>query len=163
MQFTYLDRCIIIGVFVPFAGFATCFPENAGTSTQDAHTPASPPASPGDARKRDSRAPGAAPAWHRTPIPRSEASDIVATVVYVEIGPAWNRNRGGAARKAAVDAARGFDSDILLIANGISSNAKDSAAVAALQVHGGTSAQVLATGPDEEAALQALLPVLQAR
>ncbi|KVL15364.1 HPr family phosphocarrier protein [Burkholderia cepacia] len=87
----------------------------------------------------------------------------MATVVYVEIGPAWNRNRGGAARKAAVDAARGFDSDILLIANGVSSNAKDNAAVAALQVHGGTSAQVLATGPDEEAALQALLPVLQAR
>ncbi|VWC68975.1 aldolase [Burkholderia lata] len=87
----------------------------------------------------------------------------MATVVYVEIGPAWNRNRGGAAREAAVDAARGFESDILLIANGISSDAKDSAAVSALQVHGGTSAQVLATGPDEEAALQALLPVLQAR
>lgn len=87
----------------------------------------------------------------------------MATVVYVEIGPAWNRNRGYAAREAAVDAARGFESDILLIANGISSDAKDSAAVAALQVHGGTSAQVLATGPDEEAALQALLPVLQAR
>ncbi|MCA7994150.1 HPr family phosphocarrier protein [Burkholderia cepacia] len=104
------------------------------------------------------RRPGTA---HRFPVLR--LSDIVATVVYVEIGPAWNRNRGGAARKAAVDAARGFDSDILLIANGISSNAKDSAAVAALQVHGGTSAQVLATGPDEEAALQALLPVLQAR
>nr|WP_241019562.1 HPr family phosphocarrier protein [Burkholderia sp. Ac-20345] len=50
-----------------------------------------------------------------------------------------------------------------MIANGISSDAKDSAAVSALQVHGGTSAQVLATGPDEEAALQALLPVLQAR
>lgn len=97
---------------------------------------------------------------HRFPVQR--LSDIVATVVYVEIGPAWNRNRGGAARTAAVDAARGFESDILLIANGISSNAKDSAAIAALQVHGGTSAQVLATGPDEEAALQALLPVLQA-
>ncbi|VWC61080.1 HPr family phosphocarrier protein [Burkholderia lata] len=87
----------------------------------------------------------------------------MATVVYVEIGPAWNRNRGHAAREAAADAARGFESDILLIANGISSDAKDSAAIAALQVHGGTSAQVLATGPDEEAALQALLPVLQAR
>ncbi|TEU35480.1 HPr family phosphocarrier protein [Burkholderia cepacia] len=83
--------------------------------------------------------------------------------MYVEIGPAWNRNRGGAARKAAVDAARGFESDILLIANGISSNAKDSAAIAALQVHGGASAQVLATGPEEEAAPQALLPLMQAR
>lgn len=87
----------------------------------------------------------------------------MATVVYVEIGPAWNRNRGGCAREAAVAAARGFESDILLIANGISGNAKDSAAIAALRVHGGTSAQVLATGPDEEAALQALLPALQAR
>ncbi|WP_254597833.1 HPr family phosphocarrier protein [Burkholderia lata] len=96
-------------------------------------------------------------------VPVQRLSDIVAIVVYVEIGPAWNRNRGGGAREAAVDAARGFESDILLIANGISSDAKDSAAVAALQVHGGTSAQVLATGPDEEAALQALLPVLQAR
>lgn len=106
------------------------------------------------------RRPGAA---HRSRRSVQRLSDIVATVVYVEIGPAWNRNRGDAARAAVVDAARGFESDILLIANGISSDAKDSAAVAALQVHGGTSAQVLATGPDEEAALQALLPVLQAR
>ncbi|BBA44489.1 hypothetical protein BCCH1_69930 [Burkholderia contaminans] len=106
------------------------------------------------------RRPGAA---HRSRRSVQRLSDIVATVVYVEIGAAWNRNRGYAAREAAVDAARGFASDILLIANGISSDAKDSAAVAALQVHGGTSAQVLATGPDEEAALQALLPVLQAR
>ncbi|MDI9654167.1 HPr family phosphocarrier protein, partial [Burkholderia cenocepacia] len=86
---------------------------------------------------------------------------------------------------ATVAAARRFDSDIQLIANGHSSNAKDgdaiappsfalllcpfaiswmslskrraAATVASLQVHGGTSAQVLATGPDEEAALQALL------
>lgn len=106
------------------------------------------------------RRPGAA---HRSRRSVQRLSDIVATVVFVEIGPAWNRNRGHAARAAAADAARGFESDILLIANGISSDAKDSAAVAALQVHGGTSAQVLATGPDEEAALQALLPVLQAR
>ncbi|WP_246637351.1 HPr family phosphocarrier protein [Burkholderia catarinensis] len=86
----------------------------------------------------------------------------MATVVYVQIGPAWNRNRGRAARDAAVDAARRFESDILLIANGYSGNAKDGTAVASLQVHGGTSAQVLATGPDEEAALHALLPLLQA-
>jgi phosphocarrier protein HPr len=106
------------------------------------------------------RRPGAASRFRRFV---QRLSDIVATVVYVEIGPAWNRNRGGAAREAAVDAARSFESDIVLIANGIGSDAKDSAAVAALQVHGGTSAQVLATGPDEAAALQALLPVLQAR
>lgn len=87
----------------------------------------------------------------------------MATVVYVQIGPAWNRNRGSAARDAAVDAARRFESDILLIANGHRENAKDGVAIASLQVHGGTSAQVLATGPDEEAALHALLPLLQAR
>lgn len=86
----------------------------------------------------------------------------MATVVYVQIGPAWNRDRGRAARDATVDAARRFDSDIQLIANGHSSNAKDGGAIASMQVHGGTSAQVLATGPDEDAALQALLPLLQA-
>ncbi|WP_230946445.1 hypothetical protein [Burkholderia territorii] len=59
----------------------------------------------------------------------------MATVVYVEIGPAWNRGRAIASRDAIV---------------------------AALRMHGGTSAQVLATGPDEDAALQALLPLLQA-
>jgi len=86
----------------------------------------------------------------------------VATVVYVEIGPAWNRSRASVARDAIVAAAHRFESDILLIANGLHSNAKDATAIAALQMHGGTSAQVLATGPDEEAALQALLPLLQA-
>nr|WP_249193993.1 HPr family phosphocarrier protein [Burkholderia cenocepacia] len=105
-------------------------------------------------RNRAGRAPP------RPPVRR--LSSIVATVVYVQIGPAWNRNRGRAARDATVDAARRFDSDIQLIANGHGSNAKDSGAIASLQVHGGTSAQVLATGPDEEAALQALLPLLQA-
>ncbi|WP_229772932.1 HPr family phosphocarrier protein [Burkholderia cenocepacia] len=110
--------------------------------------------SPQHARNRAGRAPP------RPPVRR--LSSIVATVVYVQIGPAWNRNRGRAARDATVDAARRFDSDIQLIANGHGSNAKDSGAIASLQVHGGTSAQVLATGPDEEAALQALLPLLQA-
>ncbi|MEK2607078.1 HPr family phosphocarrier protein [Burkholderia arboris] len=105
------------------------------------------------------RRPGAAP---RSRPPVRRFSSIVATVMYVQIGPAWNRNRGRIARDATVDAARRFDSDIQLIANGHSSNAKDSGAIASLQVHGGTSAQVLATGPDEEAALQALLPLLQA-
>ncbi|RKU00140.1 HPr family phosphocarrier protein [Burkholderia sp. Nafp2/4-1b] len=85
----------------------------------------------------------------------------MATVVYVEIGPAWNRNRACASRAAIAAAARGFESDILVLANGQSGSAKDAAAIAALQMQGGTSAQLLATGPDEEAALQALLPLLQ--
>ncbi|PEH70717.1 HPr family phosphocarrier protein [Burkholderia ambifaria] len=87
---------------------------------------------------------------------------IVATVVYVEIGSAWNRDRALASRDAIVAAAHRFKSDILLLANGLSGSAKDATAIAALQMHGGTSAQVLATGPDEEAALHALLPLLQA-
>ncbi|KAB0632438.1 HPr family phosphocarrier protein [Burkholderia latens] len=86
----------------------------------------------------------------------------MATVVYVEIGRAWNRSRASAARDALVAAARRFDSDTHLIANGVSASAKDASAVAALQLHGGTSAQLLATGPDEDTALQALLPLLQA-
>ncbi len=86
----------------------------------------------------------------------------MATVVYVEIGPAWNRGRAIASRDAIVVAAHRFESDILLLANGLSGSAKDAMAIAALQMHGGTSAQVLATGPDEEAALHALLPLLQA-
>ncbi|AIO37308.1 PTS HPr component phosphorylation site family protein [Burkholderia cenocepacia] len=86
----------------------------------------------------------------------------MATVVYVEIGRAWNRSRASAARDALVAAARRFESDILLHANGLSGSAKDPSAVAALQLQGGTSAQMLAAGPDEGSALQALLPLLQA-
>ncbi len=57
--------------------------------------------------------------------------------------------------------ARRFESDILLIANGHHGDAKDGIAIASLQVRVGMSAQVLASGPDEEAALRALLPLLQ--
>lgn len=35
MQYTYLDRCIIIAAFASFAGLAARFTENAGTSKQD--------------------------------------------------------------------------------------------------------------------------------
>lgn len=104
------------------------------------------------------------PAGRRAPFrPRaSRLIGIVATVVYVQIGAAWNRKRASHARDALVAAARRFESDILLIANGVSAAAKDAAAIAALQLHGGTSAQLLATGRDEDTALQALLPLLQA-
>ncbi|WP_080404755.1 HPr family phosphocarrier protein [Burkholderia ubonensis] len=87
----------------------------------------------------------------------------MATVVHLQVGSGWNRNRAYAAQDALVDMARRFESDILLIANGRRGNAKDGMAIASLQVRGGTSAQVLAAGPDEEAALQALLPLLQER
>ena len=85
----------------------------------------------------------------------------MATVVHLQIGPSWNRHGLYAAQDALVGMARRFESDILLIANGRQGNAKDGMAIAALQVRGGTSAQVMATGPDEEAALRALLPLLQ--
>ncbi|MGU7776088.1 HPr family phosphocarrier protein [Burkholderia sp. MR1-5-21] len=85
----------------------------------------------------------------------------MATVVYFQIGSSWNRNRACAAQDALADTARRFESDILLIANGRRGNAKDGMAIASLQLRGGTSAQVLAAGPDEEAALRALLPLLQ--
>ncbi|MBE0629699.1 MAG: aldolase, partial [Burkholderia vietnamiensis] len=49
----------------------------------------------------------------------------MATVVYVQIGAAWNRKRASHARDALVAAARRFESDILLIANGVSAAAKD--------------------------------------
>lgn len=86
----------------------------------------------------------------------------MATVVFLTIGFAWSQNGGYAARDAFVDTARRFDSDVMLIANGRRGNAKDSVAVASLQVRRGTSAQLLAAGPDEEAALHALRPLLQA-
>ncbi|MCM3378119.1 hypothetical protein M3654_24215, partial [Bacillus licheniformis] len=73
----------------------------------------------------------------------------MAIVVYVQIGPAWNRNRGRAARDATVAAARRFDSDIQLIANGHSRHAQVGGAIASRQGHGGPEAQVLAPGPDE--------------
>jgi phosphocarrier protein len=85
----------------------------------------------------------------------------VATVIHLQIGSGWNRNGAYAARDALVDMARRFESDILLIVNGRRGNAKDGMAIASLPVRGGTSAQVLAAGPDEEAALRALLSLLQ--
>ncbi|WP_321783837.1 HPr family phosphocarrier protein [Burkholderia pyrrocinia] len=85
----------------------------------------------------------------------------MATVVYFEMGAVWSQSGAYAACDALVETARRFDSDILLIANGRRGNAKDGMAISSLQVRRGTSAQVLATGPDEEAALRALLPLLQ--
>ncbi|EEE07304.1 TPA: HPr family phosphocarrier protein [Burkholderia multivorans] len=85
----------------------------------------------------------------------------MATVVYFEVGAVWSQSGAYAARDALVETARRFDSDILLIANGRRGNAKDGMAISSLQVRRGTSAQVLASGPDEEAALRALLPLLQ--
>ncbi|NTX23263.1 HPr family phosphocarrier protein [Burkholderia cepacia] len=85
----------------------------------------------------------------------------MATVVHFELGSTWSPNGASAVRDMLVDSARRFDSDILPIANGRHGNAKDGMAISSLQVRRGTSAQVLASGPDEEAALHAVLPLLQ--
>jgi phosphocarrier protein len=87
----------------------------------------------------------------------------MATVVDFQAGSGWNRNGANAARDVFVNAARRFESDILLVANGRRGNAKDGMAIDALRVRGGTAAQMLVAGPDEEAALHALLPLLQER
>ena len=85
----------------------------------------------------------------------------MATVACIQLGSGWNRNGAYRFPDALVEIARRFESDILLIANGRRGSAKDGMAIASLQVRGGTSTQVLAAGPDEEAALRALLPLLQ--
>ncbi|WP_028202170.1 HPr family phosphocarrier protein [Paraburkholderia nodosa] len=85
----------------------------------------------------------------------------MAKVMHFQTGSGWNRNGAYAARDTFVNVARRFESDILLTANGRRANAKDGMAIDALRVRSGTAAQVLVAGPDEDAALQALLPLLQ--
>nr|WP_324163077.1 HPr family phosphocarrier protein [Paraburkholderia sp.] len=85
----------------------------------------------------------------------------MATVIIFQIGSNWYRNGAYTARDALVDMARRFESDILVIANGRRGNAKDGMATASLPVRSGTSVQMLAAGPDEEAARRALLRLLQ--
>ena len=85
----------------------------------------------------------------------------MATIVDFEAGSGWNRNGAHAARDAFVNVARRFESDILLVANERRGNAKDGMAIDALRVRRGTTARLLVAGPDEEAALHALLPLLQ--
>lgn len=85
----------------------------------------------------------------------------MATVLDFQAGSGWNRNGAHAARDAFVDVARRFESDILLVANGRRCSAKDGMAMDALRVLSGAAAQVLIAGPDEEAALHALLPLLR--
>lgn len=85
----------------------------------------------------------------------------MATVVHFEMRRGWSRDDVNSVRDVLVDTACRIDSDILLIANGRRGSAKVGMAVSSLQVRHGMSAQVLASGPDEEAALRALLPGLQ--
>ncbi|WP_321912124.1 HPr family phosphocarrier protein [Paraburkholderia sp. J11-2] len=85
----------------------------------------------------------------------------MATVVDFQAGSGWNRNGASSFRDVLVSVACRFESDILVVANGRRGNAKDGMAIDALRVRGGTAAQLLVAGPDEEAALHALLALLQ--
>jgi phosphocarrier protein HPr len=76
----------------------------------------------------------------------------------IQVGGRWGLNGHGSARVAVV-AAR-FDSDIVCIANGCSVNGKDVMSVLSLRAKAGTRIRILATGPDEAEALEALAAVL---
>ncbi|WP_425273638.1 HPr family phosphocarrier protein [Paraburkholderia hospita] len=72
----------------------------------------------------------------------------------IGVGGQWGLNGQGSARLAVC--ASGFASDIVCIANGRSVNAKDVMSVMSLRAKPGTLVRVLASGPDEIAALEAL-------
>jgi len=70
------------------------------------------------------------------------------------------RLNGQESARLAVSAAR-FSSDIVCMANGRSVNAKDVTSVMSLRARPDTLVRILATGPDEIAALEALSAVLR--
>jgi phosphotransferase system HPr (HPr) family protein len=76
----------------------------------------------------------------------------------VQVGDPWGLNGHGSAR-LAVHASR-FASDIICMANGRSVNAKDVMSVMSLRAKPGTQLHILATGPDETAALESLSAML---
>ncbi|MBC8752980.1 HPr family phosphocarrier protein [Paraburkholderia podalyriae] len=76
----------------------------------------------------------------------------------IQIGGRWGLN-GRESARLAVSAAR-FASDIVCIANGRSVNAKDVMSVMSLRAKPGTQMRILAAGPDETAALDALAAIL---
>jgi phosphocarrier protein HPr len=73
----------------------------------------------------------------------------------IQVGGRWGLNGHRSAKVAAR-----FDSDIVCIANGRSVNAKDVMSVLSLRAKTGTRVRILATGPDEAEALEALAAVL---
>ena len=77
---------------------------------------------------------------------------------WIRVGGQWGLN-GHESARLAVGAAR-FASDIVCMANGRSVNAKNVMAVMSLQVRPRTSLRILAAGPDEIAALEALSAIL---
>jgi phosphocarrier protein HPr len=79
--------------------------------------------------------------------------------VSVQIDGQWGSNGHGSTR-LALSAAR-FASDIVCMANGRSVNAKDVMSVISLRARPGTCMRLLAAGPDESMALEALSDILQ--
>ncbi|MFP3183316.1 MAG: HPr family phosphocarrier protein [Paraburkholderia sp.] len=77
----------------------------------------------------------------------------------IQVDGQWGLDGQGSAR-FAVSAAR-FASEIVCMANGRSVNAKDVMSVMSLRARAGTQVRILATGPDETAALEALSAVLR--
>jgi phosphocarrier protein HPr len=77
----------------------------------------------------------------------------------IQVGGRWGLN-GQESATLAVTAAR-FASDIVCMANGRSVNAKDVMSVMSLRARTGTPVRILATGPDEIAALEALSAIVR--
>ncbi|MET5021079.1 HPr family phosphocarrier protein, partial [Burkholderia pseudomallei] len=64
---------------------------------------------------------------------------------------------------ALAGAAGRCQSDIVVVANGRHANAKDARSVVALRAKCGTRMQILASGPDEDDALESLAALLPHR
>jgi phosphocarrier protein HPr len=77
----------------------------------------------------------------------------------IQVGGRWGLN-GHESARLAVSAAR-FASDIVCMANGRSVNAKDVMSVLSLRARPGALVRILATGPDEIVALEALSAILR--
>ncbi|MGH8783198.1 HPr family phosphocarrier protein [Paraburkholderia sp.] len=77
----------------------------------------------------------------------------------IQVGGRWGLN-GHESARLAVSAAR-FASDIVCMANGRSVNAKNVMSVMSLRASPGTPMRILATGPDEIAAIEALSAILR--
>jgi phosphocarrier protein HPr len=81
-----------------------------------------------------------------------------AVEAFVEVHSRWGLNGRGSARLAFT--ASQFHSDIVVSANGRSVNGKDVMSVMSLRAKAGVTVRVLACGPDEHAATQALIAVI---
>ncbi|GAB6847867.1 HPr family phosphocarrier protein [Paraburkholderia sp. A1RI_3L] len=77
---------------------------------------------------------------------------------WVEVDRRWGRPGYEPTTVACI--ASGFVSEIVCFANGRFVNGKDAMSVMSLRVRPGTEVRIVATGPDEAAAVQAVCEVL---